>query len=273
MFCTSFRLVINWRKDGLTWQGIRSEIDDHMTLAIHDCALALWPIIEDAIAGKNKSTRKSICAPFVLFFTSAFAGDFAERIKVIQHLAEVFANVNAEAARLLNAVIFYFKHFGSVMDKKIGDKLKKMKQKFEVFRKAGKLFEEEKMRLHFKETTKVRRDTTLQILTALKEPAMRYASRQPSTNVLSFDNVAKKTSLFDTTDIQVDETKSVVFISEKGTQLGGVKELSEKSRGLLRNMDSVFREKNALADDLVNWKSFFQLKVLILNCTILISFD
>jgi hypothetical protein len=97
-------------------------------------------------------------------------------------------------------------------------------------------------------------------LTALKEPAMRYASRQPSTNVLSFDNVAKKTSLlFDTTDIQVDETKSVVFISEKGTQLGGVKELSEKSRGLLRNMDSLFREKNALADDLVNWKSFFQL--------------
>jgi len=66
------------------------------------------------------------------------------------------------------------------MEKKIGEKLKKMKQKFEVFRKAGKLFEEEKMRLHFKETTKVRRDTTLQILTAMKEPAMRYANRQPS---------------------------------------------------------------------------------------------
>ena len=62
----------------------------------------------------------------------------------------------------------------------MAEKLKKMKQKFEVFRKAGKLFEEEKMRLHFKETTKVRRDTTLQILTALKEPAMRYANRQPS---------------------------------------------------------------------------------------------
>ena len=138
------------------------------------------------------------------------------------------------------------------MDKKIGDKLKKMKQKFEVFRKAGKLFEEEKMRLHFKETTKVRRDTTLQILTALKEPAMRYASRQPSSNVLGFDTVASKTSLFEMADVTIDDTtKSVVFVSEKGTELGGVKELSEKSRGLLKNMDSIFKGKKNLAEDLV----------------------
>jgi hypothetical protein len=43
--------VINWRKDGLTWHGIHGDIDDHMQQAIHDCALALWPVVEDALAG------------------------------------------------------------------------------------------------------------------------------------------------------------------------------------------------------------------------------
>ncbi len=77
------RLDINWRKDSLTWQSIRDDIVDHLSLAIYDCALALWPVVEDAISGKSgKASKKSICAPFVLFFTSAFAGDFNERVKV-----------------------------------------------------------------------------------------------------------------------------------------------------------------------------------------------
>jgi hypothetical protein len=82
---------------------------------------------------------------------------------VVRRLAALLAHVSPEAVRLLNCVSDYFAHFAAGMDKKVGDRLKKTKQKFEVFRKAGKLFEEEKMRLHFKETTKVRRDTTLQV--------------------------------------------------------------------------------------------------------------
>jgi hypothetical protein len=246
-----FRLVINWRKNDLTWQCIRDDINDHMSLAIYDCMLALWPIIQDAIVGKGKPSKKSICAPFVLFFTSAFAGDFGERIRVIQQLRDVFCGTNVQVAKLLNAIIVYFKHFGAAMEKKIGDKLKKMKQKFEVFRKAGKLFEEEKMRLHFKETTKVRRDTTLQILTALKEPAMRYANRQPSAIVPvapSEDGI----TLF--SDLSIENgSDDVMFVSEKGTQLGGIKELKEKSGGLLRHMDSIFTKKADITEELVKY--------------------
>ena len=71
--------MINWRKDHLTWPSIRQDIDEHMLLAIHDCALALWPVIEDAlVGGKSGCSKKSIIAPFVLFFTAAFVGDFVE---------------------------------------------------------------------------------------------------------------------------------------------------------------------------------------------------
>ena len=136
------------------------------------------------------------------------------------------------------------------MEKKIADKLKKTKQKFEVFRKAGKLFEEEKMRLHFKDTTKVRRDTTFQILTILKEPAMKLANRlQPQNEVT--ECVDPLPSLFDAINAEVEVSKSVVFVSDKGTELGGVKELGEKSRGLLKNMDSVFKKKAAITEELV----------------------
>ncbi len=243
--------MINWRKDSLTWQNIRSDIDDHMLLAIYDCVLALWPVIEDSIVGgKSGCSRKSILAPFVLFFTAAFAGDFGERLRLVERLARVFVQVNPEAARVLNTVIVYFRHFVPGMEKKIADKLKKTKQKFEVFRKAGKLFEEEKMRFHFKDTTKVRRDTTLQILTILKEPAMKSATRQALQNVVS-ESDAKTAPLFDAVDVEVDPCKNVVFMSEKGTDLGGVKELGEKSRGLLRNMDDIFRRKSPIIEDMV----------------------
>ena len=244
------RLVINWRKDILTWQSIRDDIDDHMVLAVYDCTLALWPVIEDAVhAAQSRCSKKSVIAPFVLFFTAAFAGDFAERIRVVERLAKVVAKVNAEAARVLNAVIVYFRHFSPVLDKKIADKLKKVKQKFEVFRKAGKLFEEEKMRLHFKEATKVRRDTTLQILTFLKEPAMKSASRQQPLHDVITEPVA---SLFDAVDAnEADASHGVVFVGEKGTELGGVKELGEKSRGLLRSMDAVFTKKSESLEDMV----------------------
>ena len=257
------RLVINWRKNDLTWQCIRDDINDHMSLAIYDCMLALWPIIQDAIVGKGKPSKKSICAPFVLFFTSAFAGDFGERIRVIQQLRDVFCGTNVEVAKLLNAIIVYFKHFGAAMEKKVGDKLKKMKQKFEVFRKAGKLFEEEKMRLHFKETTKVRRDTTLQILTALKEPAMRYANRQPSPAV-PVATCDIEITLFSDLSIEIDANRSddVMFVSEKGTQLGGIKELKEKSRGLLRHMDSIFFKKTEITEELVTNLAILFLNVL-----------
>ena len=245
--------MINWRKDILTWQSIRDDIDDHMVLAVYDCTLVLWPVIEDAVhAAQSRCSKKSVIAPFVLFFTAAFAGDFAERIRVVERLAKVVAQISPDAARVLNAVIVYFRHFSPVLDKKIADKLKKVKQKFEVFRKAGKLFEEEKMRLHFKEATKVRRDTTLQILTILKEPAMRSANRQPPLHDVTLANSEAVTSLFDAVDTtEVDATQGVVFVGEKGTELGGVKDLGEKSRGLLRTMDSVFKKKFLSLEDLV----------------------
>ena len=243
--------MINWRKDHLTWPSIRQDIDEHMLLAIHDCALALWPVIEDAlVGGKSGCSKKSIIAPFVLFFTAAFVGDFVERLTLVERHAQIFVEINPEAARVLNTVIVYFRHFAPAMEKKIADKLKKTKQKFEVFRKAGKLFEEEKMRLHFKDTTKVRRDTMFQILTILKEPAMKLANRlQPQNEVT--ECVDPLPSLFDAINAEVEVSKSVVFVSDKGTELGGVKELGEKSRGLLKNMDSVFKKKAAITEELV----------------------
>ena len=62
------------------------------------------------------------------------------------------------------------------------------------------------------------------------------------------ENVTQLTIL---PEVDVDETHDVIFVSEKGTQLGGIKELGEKSRGLLRNMDSVFRAKSSVTDELV----------------------
>ena len=106
------------------------------------------------------------------------------------------------------------------------------------------------MRLHFKDTTKVRRDTTFQILTILKEPAMKLANRlQPQNEVT--ECVDPLPSLFDAINAEVEVSKSVVFVSDKGTELGGVKELGEKSRGLLKNMDSVFKKKAAITEELV----------------------
>ena len=62
------------------------------------------------------------------------------------------------------------------------------------------------------------------------------------------ENVTQLTIL---PEVDVDETHDVIFVSEKGTQLGGIKELGEKSRGLLRNMDSVFRAKSSVTVELV----------------------
>ena len=75
--------------------------------------------------------------------------------------------------------------------------------------------------------------------------------------VIRPENVTQLTIL---PEVDVDLTHDVIFVSEKGTQLGGIKELGEKSRGLLRNMDSVFKAKSSVTDELVR-KAFILLVI------------
>jgi hypothetical protein len=86
---------------------------------------------------------------------------------------------------------------------------------------------------------------------------MKYASRQPPSCSVSCEDVTA--SLFDVSNASA-ASADVVFVSERGVALGGVKELSDKSRSLLRSMQSVFTKKFELTEELVKLNYFLQLK-------------
>ncbi len=191
-----------------------------------------------------------MCAPIVLFFTSAFTGDFADRLVIIDQIADIVSSVNPEVGRLIYAVSIYFRAFSPGIETRQKDKLKKVKQKFEVTVKAGKLFEEEKLRHHYKDTTKVRRDTSLQILKILKEPAMKYtfdrkAPEDKSESDLIIQplfNFSKGTSAL--------LTSPFVFTTVSGKPLGSIDDLSVKSKNLVQKMNDIIKEKASINEEL-----------------------
>lgn len=165
-------------------------------------------------------------------------------------MGDIVRSVNPEVGRLIHAVTVYFRAFSSGIESRQKDKLKKVKQKFEVAVKAGKLFEEEKLRHHYKDTTKVRRDTSLQILKILKEPAMKYSfDRKAPDEGTQSDLVTQPLFHFSESGSELPAS-TFVFTSESGKPLGGIADLSVKSKTLIQKMNAIFMEKTSVNDEL-----------------------
>lgn len=182
-----------------------------------------------------------------MFFTSAFTGDFAQRLDIIDQICDIVKSISPDVAKLIRAVSIYFQPFVSGMASRQKEKLKKVKQKFEVAVKAGKLFEEEKLRQHYKETTKVRRDTSLQILKILKEPAMKYSFDRKGLDEKSDSEFAIQTLFNFGTDLP---TSTFIFSSDCGKPIGGISDLSTKAKKLLQKMVENFEEKALINEEL-----------------------
>ena len=126
----------------------------------------------------NKEKRNSLSAPFILFFTSAFLGDFTVRLQIVRQLAKIYSQINEYTAALIYTVYRYFAVYEPNIQNALFAEKKALKQKFEVVFKTGKLFiGDDKFNNHFKEATKFKRSSTVDYLKLLKQPAMRFCQQ------------------------------------------------------------------------------------------------
>ena len=203
-------IVMSIRKDLCCWTTLVKECDTFLFNETHEVVLsALLPCLEMCISGfteknrhneqakSNQEKRKALCAPFILFFTSSFLGDFVLRLKLVEQLAMIFSTKDPISGGLINAIQSYFAVYQSNIEKVLVERKRNIKTKFEVMFRTSKLFiGEDKFTNHFKEATKFKRAQTIEYLKLLKEPALRYCNRvNPSETAIDATETKDEMSL------------------------------------------------------------------------------
>ena len=90
-------LVVSWRKASCEWTTIESDAADHFEQEVHDCALSLVRVLRQRSPSRSS---KSLCAPFMLYFTSAFVGDFQLRLSLLDEIVRVWQALDPDAVEV-----------------------------------------------------------------------------------------------------------------------------------------------------------------------------
>ena len=177
------------RQSICSWQSVTTECEEFLLEETREVAIsALIARLELSTCGKDeegvneyeefiddKEKRNSLCAPFILFFTSAFLGDFLARLCIVKQLANIYSKKDECTAAKIYGIYRYFAVYESNIKNTLLAKKKDLRQKFEVVFRTGKLFEgDDKFTNHFKEANKFKRNYTVDYLKILKQPAMHF---------------------------------------------------------------------------------------------------
>ena len=145
--------IVCWRKQACEWSAIASEAVEHFQQDVHDCALSLVQVL---LGRGNKAeasglvNKKSLAAPFMLYFTSAFVGDFDLRLALLDRMIEVFESLDKHSVEQLRVVKRYFEPFSSEIKSALDKQSKTIRREYEVSFKTGRLFAEDKLKSHYK---------------------------------------------------------------------------------------------------------------------------